>query len=266
MGIVVLKMGGSVLEKLPEDFYQTIVELKKAKICDPIIVHGGGPEINQALKQAKVESPFVDGLRVTTEEVLEIAEMVMSGSINKRIVNKLIKADGAAFGLSGVDGSLLQAEPINPSGKLGFVGKVKKVNNKWLKLIMEQDGIPVISPIGVGKEGIRYNINGDMAAASVASSVGGKLIFVSDIPGVMETVAGKQVVHSKLTKQEIDTMITSGVIYGGMIPKVNSAMDALSAGIDESVIINGVCPSDLKDYMEGKNIGTKIVMGEVQHV
>lgn len=266
MGIVVLKMGGSVLEKLPEDFYKSLVELKEKKICDPIIVHGGGPEINQALKQAEVESSFVDGLRITTEDVLKIAEMVMSGSINKRIVNKLIKAEGIAFGLSGVDGSLLQAEPIDPSGKLGFVGKVKKINDYWLKLIMEQGGIPVISPIGIGKEGIRYNINGDMAAAAVASSVGGKLIFVSDIPGVMETIDGKQVVHSKLTKREINSMISSGVIYGGMIPKVNSAMDALSAGVDESVIINGVSPSDLKDYMEGKNIGTKIVMGEVQHV
>lgn len=127
MGIVVLKMGGSVLEKLPEDFYKSLVELKEKKICDPIIVHGGGLEINQALKQAEVESSFVDGLRITTEDVLKIAEMVMSGSINKRIVNKLIKAEGIAFGLSGVDGSLLQAEPIDPSGKLGFVGKVKKL-------------------------------------------------------------------------------------------------------------------------------------------
>lgn len=266
MGIVVLKMGGSVLERLPDGFYETIIDLKKSKICDPIIVHGGGPEINQALKLAEVESRFVDGLRVTTEEVLKTAEMVMSGSINKRIVTLLKKAGGTSFGLSGVDGALLEAEPVDPTGKLGYVGKVSNVKTTWLDLLVNEGAIPVISPIGTSKNGTRYNINGDMAAAAVAGAMGGKLIFVSDIPGVMEEVNGKQMVHPKLTKEDVDDLIASGVIYGGMIPKVKSAVDALTAGVEESVIINGISPGDLKDYMFGKDVGTKIVMGEVQHV
>ncbi|WP_085992853.1 acetylglutamate kinase [Oceanobacillus senegalensis] len=265
MDTVVLKIGGSVMEKLPDSFFQSIYELKQSEICNPIIVHGGGPEINQALKQAQVESPFVEGLRVTTEEVLKIAEMVMSGTINKRIVTKITKAGGTAFGMSGVDGSLLEAEPVDSSGKLGFVGKVKKVNENWLNLIMNNDGIPVVSPIGIDGSGVRYNINGDMAAAAVASATKGRLIFVSDIPGVMETIEDKQVIHSKLTKDKIDSMIESGVIYGGMIPKVRSAINALSGGVKETVIINGLAPEDLKEYLNGKVVGTKIVKGEVQH-
>ncbi|WP_156288748.1 acetylglutamate kinase [Oceanobacillus salinisoli] len=266
MDTIILKIGGSVFEKLSASFYKTVVDLKQSKVCHPIIVHGGGPEINQALKQANVETPFVDGLRVTTEEVLKIAEMVMSGSINKRMVAKIQQAGGTAFGLSGVDGSLLQTEPVDHSGKLGFVGQVKKVNDAWLKLIMDQGGIPVISPIGVDESATRYNINGDMAAAGVASVMKGKLIFISDIPGVMETIQDKKVIHSKLSKTQIDSMISSGVIYGGMIPKVRSAVNALSGGVTESVIINGLSPNDLKDYMKGQVVGTKIMMGEVQHV
>ncbi|RKQ33856.1 acetylglutamate kinase [Oceanobacillus halophilus] len=266
MNTIILKMGGSILEKLPISFYQKVAELRKSGICQPIIVHGGGPEINLALKQSNVETTFVDGLRVTTEEVLNVAEMVMSGSINKRIVAKINKSNGKAFGLSGVDGSLLHAEPVDQSGKLGFVGQVAKVNDTWLKLIIEKGGIPVISPIGIDSKGTRYNINGDMAAAAVASAMKGKLIFVSDIPGVMETINGKQVVHSKLSKHKIESMITSGVIYGGMIPKVRSAINALSGGVSESVIIDGLTPTNLEGYLNGQMIGTKIVMGELQHV
>ncbi|MFC4024590.1 acetylglutamate kinase [Oceanobacillus longus] len=267
MNIVVLKMGGSVLAKLPDSFYKMVVYLKEQNICQPIIVHGGGPEINHALKQLNVKTEFMDGLRVTTKEVLDVAEMVMSGSINKRIVGKLQKEGGTAIGISGVDCSLLQTIPVDSECSLGFVGQVEKVNTSWLQLIIENGGIPVISPIGADISGQRYNINGDMAAAAVAQALKGKLALISDIPGVMEEIDGKKIVHEQLTKEEIEAKIASGIIYGGMIPKVRSALKGLSGGVKESVILNGFDPEDLKKFMEGKQAGTKVIQNkEVQHV
>ncbi|MEC5423773.1 acetylglutamate kinase [Virgibacillus sp. C22-A2] len=267
MNVLVLKIGGSVLAKLPDSFYKMVVELKHSRICEPVIVHGGGPDINRILRELEAESTFVDGLRVTTNEVLDVAEMVMSGSVNKKIVTNLQKAEGSAIGLSGVDGSLLQVAPLDPTGALGFVGEVIHVNEKWLDLIIQNAGIPVISPIGIDASGQRYNINGDMAAAAVAQSLKGKLALISDIPGVMETIEGKQVVHKELTEKQVKEKIASGVIHGGMIPKVNSALKGLSKGVKESVILNGLTPNDVKDYLEGKEAGTKVIQEkEAYHV
>lgn len=265
MNVMILKVGGSVLAKLPESFYETVVQLKKSGVCEPIIVHGGGPEINHALEQLNVESSFVNGLRQTTPEVLNVAEMVMSGSINKKIVTKIGKVGGTALGLSGVDCSLLQVSPVDPTGALGFVGQVEHVNNDWLKLIMTNGGIPVISPIGIDESGQRYNVNGDMAAAAVAQSLQGKLILISDIPGVMEDIDGKSVIHPELTETQIEKMILSGVIYGGMIPKVRSALKGLSGGVKESIIINGLTPIDLANYIDGKQVGTKVIIEKEAH-
>lgn len=262
---VVLKVGGSILDKLSNEFFKSIVELKESNICNPIIVHGGGPEINQALEQAKVKSTFVDGLRVTTTEVLKVAETVMSGTVNKKIVQYIHQNGGKAFGLSGVDGSLIQAMPVDPTGKLGFVGEVHQVNTKWLQFIQAEGCIPVISPIGIGEDKKHYNINGDMAAAGVAQAMKGKLIFITDIPGVMEEVNGEKMIHRELTQMEIEEMITNGIIYGGMIPKVRSALHALSEGVKETVIINGFSPKELKGYFQGEKVGTKIKKGAVHH-
>ncbi|WP_337019581.1 acetylglutamate kinase [Oceanobacillus massiliensis] len=267
MNSIVLKIGGSILARLPDSFYRMVVNIKKMNLCQPVIVHGGGPEINKALQQLNVKSEFIDGLRVTTEEVLDVAEMVMSGSINKRIVSRLQGEGGTAIGMSGVDCNLLQTKAVDPNGILGFAGQVEEVNISWLRLIMENGGIPVISPIGIDSNGQRYNINGDMAAAAVAQSLKGKLALVSDIPGVMETIAGKEIVHEKLTKEEIEAKIASGIIHGGMIPKVRSALNGLSGGVKESVILNGLAPDDLRKFLEGKQAGTKVIQTkEVQHV
>jgi len=267
MEYLVLKIGGSVLAELPDSFYDTVVALKQSGKCEPIIVHGGGPEINDVLERFNVETQFVEGLRVTTKEVLHAAEMVMSGSVNKRIVSELTKANGIAVGLSGVDSRLLQVVPQDPSGKLGFVGKVTEVNVSWLELIINHGNIPVISPISTDEKGQKYNVNGDMAAAAVAEALEGKLGFITDIPGVMETIDGKQVVHPKLTEKQIQKMIDNQVISGGMIPKVRSAINGLKAGAKESIILNGKNPEDLKNYIDGEEAGTKIVMEkEIHHV
>lgn len=267
MEIMILKIGGSVLAKLPDSFYKMVVSLREQNLCQPVIVHGGGPEINQTLKQFNVKTEFIDGLRVTTEDVLDIAQMVMCGSISKTIVGKLQNEGGTAIGLSGIDGSLLQAIPVDQKGTLGFVGQVDKVNTSLLGMITEYGGIPVISPIGVDSTGQRYNINGDMAAAAVAQALEGKLALISDIPGVIEEIAGEKIVHDQLTEEAIEAKIASGIIYGGMIPKVRSALKGLSGGVKESVILNGLNPEDLKKFIEGKQAGTKVIQNEeVQRV
>ncbi|AXI08648.1 acetylglutamate kinase [Oceanobacillus sp. 143] len=266
MNVIVLKLGGSIMAKLPESFYKILVELKRSGQCEPIIVHGGGPEINQTLKRMQVESTFIDGLRVTTKEVLNVAEMVMSGSINKKIVTDLLKAGTAAIGISGVDNSLLQTEPIDETGKMGYVGKVINVNTSLLTHLMNHGSIPVISPIGIDAKGQHYNINGDIAAAAVASAIKGNLVLISDIPGVMEDVNNESIIHKQLTETKIEALITAGVIHGGMIPKVRSALQGLAGGVEESVIINGLSPTDLKRYIQGEEVGTKIIKEEFYHV
>ncbi|RDW19831.1 acetylglutamate kinase [Oceanobacillus chungangensis] len=266
MNIIVLKIGGSILAKLPESFYKILVEIKESGLCEPIIVHGGGPEINQTLKRLQVESTFIDGLRVTTKEVLDVAEMVMSGSINKKIVTDLQKAGAAAIGISGVDNSLLQTEPIDETGKMGYVGKVINVNTTLVRHLMSHGAIPVISPIGTDATGQHYNINGDIAAAAVASAINGKLVLISDTPGVMENINNESVIHKNLTESQIEALIASGVIHGGMIPKVRSALQGLTEGVEESVIINGLSPTDLKKYIHGEEVGTKVIKEEVHHV
>lgn len=265
MEVIVLKVGGSILQKLPKAFYEMVVKIKKSGQIHPVIVHGGGPEIDQALNQMNVESEFVNGLRVTSKEVLEVVELVLNGNINKEIVTNLYQSGGMSLGLSGVDGILLKVQPADPTGKLGFVGDVKEVNPNWLKIIIENGAIPVISPIGMNEAGQHYNVNGDTAAAAVAEALHAKLALISDIPGVLEEVSGKKVLLPKLTKAEIEEKIALGIIYGGMIPKVRSALKALAGGVKESVILNGLTPNDLQDYIEGKQVGTKIVIGEIQH-
>src|SRR5574342_331446 len=159
MKYIVIKLGGSVMEQLPASFYKNIVKLFQSKQWAPIIVHGGGPLINSLLKTLKIETTFVNGLRVTDEQTLDIVEMVLSGSANKQIVRQLIGAEGKACGLSGVDGSLLSAKPIQGSEELGYVGEVVGVNTNLLLEVVQQGYIPVISPIGIDDFGQRYNIN-----------------------------------------------------------------------------------------------------------
>lgn len=259
---VVFKVGGSILQELPKSFYELLIEIKKSRLCDPVIVHGGGPEINQALEQMNIESQFIDGLRVTTEEVLDVAEMVMTGTINKRIVRAVQAQEGNAIGLSGVDGGLLKAKKIH-NGKLGLVGEIIKVETDWLDMIMEKGGIPVISPIASGGSGGRLNINGDTAAGAVAEALGCKLVLISNIPGVMETVNSEQIVHHRLTKEDVEEKIASGVIYGGMIPKVRSAITSLQGGVRESVILNGLEPNDILKYLNGETVGTILMEKEM---
>jgi acetylglutamate kinase len=263
MKYMIIKCGGSVLENLPKSFYEDIVALHQSGEWMPIIVHGGGPLITSLLKNLHVETTFINGLRVTDDQVLNIVEMVLSGSVNKQIVRNVIEAGGSAFGISGVDGTLLKAEPNENAAILGFVGEVVDVNHKILHGIISQGHIPVISPIGIDELGQRYNINGDVAASAIAKALEANLCFISDIPGILVEENGQKVKLSKITKEQVEELIENQTIWGGMIPKVKAAIDGLTHHIPEVGIINGMREKSLIDYSHGKEIGTKIVLNEV---
>lgn len=260
MKYIVVKLGGSVMEQLPASFYKNIVELHQSKQWIPIIVHGGGPLITSLLKTLNIETKFVNGLRVTDEQVLDIVEMVLSGAVNKQIVRKLTGDVGKAYGISGVDGSLLTAGPIQGSEELGFVGEVVSVNTELIEKIAQQGYIPVISPIGIDGNGQRYNINGDITASAVASALGANLCLISDIPGIYIEKGEEKITLNTISKKEVETMIDSGQIHGGMIPKVRAALDGLVHDVPEVSIINGLEENSLLSYCNGEAIGTKIVL------
>ncbi|MFC4402668.1 acetylglutamate kinase [Gracilibacillus xinjiangensis] len=255
---VVIKCGGSVFEQLPHSFYQNIVKIQNEGEWQPIIVHGGGPLISKLLEQTGVSTTFVNGLRVTTNEVLDVVEMALSGSLNKEIVRNIAEADGKAFGLSGVDGHLLKAQPVETTDALGFVGEVTSVNTVLIETLVNQQLVPVISPIGIDESGQRYNINADMAASAIAQSLGAKLCFISDIPGIYEEKNGVRHIFHQLNEKQISELIEKEVIIGGMIPKVKSAISALHKNVPEVSIVDGIEPNGLVQFMQGKEVGTRI--------
>ncbi|WP_176585119.1 acetylglutamate kinase [Priestia megaterium] len=248
--IVVVKCGGSIVNQLTSAFFESIQQLK-ANGYQIIVVHGGGPDIQDTLTKLHIETEFVDGLRKTSKEALEVVTMVLAGKVNKQLVKDLQKSNLKALGLSGIDGLLLKAEAIDVE-RLGYVGEVKGVNDTLLKQLTDSKYIPVVSSIGADEEGNSYNINADVAAGAVAQAVNAeKLMFVTDVKGVLKDGA----LLPELTKSEIDTLIEEKVIYGGMIPKVTSAVNALSPLLEEVHIISG---TDGFLDKEGKLIGTAI--------
>ncbi|MDQ0256960.1 acetylglutamate kinase [Evansella vedderi] len=262
---LVIKCGGSVLENLPKSFYTNLVELHQQGTCKPVIVHGGGPLISSLLTKLNIETTFVDGLRVTSKEVLDVVEMVLSGSVNKKIVENLQKAGGSAYGISGVDGGLIQAEPTDHTMKLGFVGDVIHVKTELIDQILGQNHIPVISPIGMDGSGQKYNINGDIAASAVAKALGAKLCFISDIPGIYVEENGVQTTIHELSKREAEDLIEQEVITGGMIPKVRAAIDGLTHNVQQVVILNGMETNSIHQYLAGNKIGTKMIADKEMH-
>ncbi|GFZ97724.1 acetylglutamate kinase [Paenibacillus marchantiophytorum] len=226
-----------------------------------VIVHGGGPAISETLGKLGIESGFVNGLRVTSEAVLDVVEMVLSGQINKEIVRRIQLTGAAALGLSGVDGHLIEAKPVANSHEVGLVGDVTKVNAELIQGIVNMGYIPVIAPVGLGADGgQRYNINADTAAGAVASHLGvEQMVVVTDVPGIMSTVDGEKQVLPVVSVAEIEDMIVSGEIYGGMIPKVRAAIACIQGKVQEVVIVNGSEPNVLSKVLKGTGIGTRIV-------
>ncbi|BBI36118.1 acetylglutamate kinase [Cohnella abietis] len=255
----VMKCGGSTLAALPDAFFEELREMQENGI-QPVIVHGGGPAINETLGKLGIESRFVGGLRVTDEATLDVVEMVLAGRINKEIVRKLQKNGAKSIGLSGTDGSLIMVKPVANAHDVGLVGEVTGVNASLIKGIIELGYLPVIAPIGIDEAGQRYNINADTAAGAVASQLGvDTMIVVTDVPGIMRTVNGEKVVLKQVTFADIEEMIQSEEIYGGMIPKVRAAMSCLHGNVKEVLIVDGSIPRVLSRAVTEGNIGTRIV-------
>lgn len=246
---VVVKYGGHAMgnDELALQFAADIVLLKQVGM-HPIVVHGGGPQIGRMLERLAIKSEFVDGLRVTDKETVEIVEMVLSGAINKGIVAAINAAGGRAIGLSGKDGGLIQARQlrrtkIDPDSNiekvldLGFVGEPMKVEGDMLHRLVVQDLIPVVAPIGAGENGETYNINADTAAGAVAAAVdASRFLLLTDVAGVLDK-QGR--LMPELTVGEAQALIADGTISGGMIPKIETCIDAVNGGAEGAVIIDG---------------------------
>lgn len=263
--IIVIKYGGSAMEnpELRASVLQDVVLLKLVGM-HPVVVHGGGAEINRALKRRKIEFQFIQGLRVTTKEVMKIIEKVLGGKVNQMIVSLIKKSGGRAKGFWGKKGRVIKARKFwikDAEGKyldLGFVGQVWGIRYRFLWKWMKRGYIPVLSSIGVGKEGKTYNINADQAAAAIAAYLkANKLIVLTDVAGVLDK-AGKLV--SEVNTYRVRKMIKSGQISGGMIPKVKAGLYALKKGVEKVHIIDGRIPhAILLEIFTDHGIGTMVV-------
>ena len=245
----VIKYGGHAMvdKELADVFARDIVLLKQVGI-NPIVVHGGGPQINDMLKRLNIKSEFIDGLRVTDGATMEVVEMVLAGSINKHIVGAIQAAGGNAVGLSGRDAGLMLAKKqlMHKDGKtidLGFVGDPEAVNAQALKTLAAGGLVPVIAPIGYGEDGQTYNINADTAAGAIAAAVGAsRLLLLTDVAGVLDK-SSKLI--ENLTVEQTRALMSDGTISGGMIPKLETCIEAVEKGVDAAVILDGRVPHSL---------------------
>jgi acetylglutamate kinase len=265
----VIKYGGHAMgdARLARDFANDIVLLKRVGI-NPIVVHGGGPQIGAMLDRLNIESSFVDGLRVTDEATVEIVEMVLSGKINKQIVSDINAAGGTAVGISGKDGNLIEARKLRRTKRdpdsniekildLGFVGEPRTVNPEVLEELVVSDMIPVVAPIGVGPNGESFNINADTVAGAVAEAIGAaRLFLLTDVAGVLDK-DGKLI--SDLTVQQARERIADGTISGGMIPKIETCISAVANNVEAAVILDGRIPHVmLLEIFTPRGIGTLV--------
>jgi len=249
--VVVIKFGGNAMTGgVAEDFAQDIVLMKQTGM-EPVVVHGGGPQIGAMLKKLAIPSTFVDGLRVTDQAAMDVVEMVLTGTINKQIVTGINAAGGHAVGLSGKDANLviarklermkidphtLESKPVD----LGFVGEPERINPDVLRTFIQSDLIPVIAPVGVGKRGETFNINADTVAGAVAGAIQAeRLVLLTDVEGVLDQ-DGKLI--PRLTLREARSLISNGTISGGMIPKIETAIEAVEGGVNAAVILDGRIP------------------------
>ncbi len=267
--VIVVKYGGHAMidPKLAQQFARDMVMLKVCGL-NPIVVHGGGPQINRMLDKLAVKAEFREGLRVTDKETMEVVEMVLAGSINKAIVASIQQAGGRAVGISGKDGNLLIAERYTrkktdaKTGAVeeidfGFVGEPARVNTEILHTIMKSDAIPVIAPIGVGWNGDTFNVNADTAAGAIATATQAKrLLLLTDVAGVLDKTKN---LISELRLSDIAGLIADGTITAGMIPKVESAAAVVESGVEGVIILDGRVPhSVILELLTPHGVGTRV--------
>lgn len=259
---VVIKYGGAAMTdcELKKKVMQDIVLMKYVGM-HPIIVHGGGPEINGMLERLGIETRFINGLRVTDRDTMEVVEMVLGGKVNKEIVVGINASGGNAIGISGKDGNLIQAEPVDASKDMGFTGKVKCINPQIIETVINNGYIPVISPIGTDENHETYNINADLVAAAVAVAMkADKLVLLTDVPGLLRDPADSESLISVLKVSEVPGYIADGTIAGGMIPKVRCCLESVAGGVGRTHIIDGRLPhSILLEIFTDQGIGTMVV-------
>lgn len=258
---IVIKYGGNAM--INEDLKRSVMEditLLKYVGMNPVIVHGGGPDISEALKTYNIESKFVSGLRVTDEDTIRIAQMVLVGKTNKEVVSNINLNGGNAIGLCGIDGRVIECEPLTKDSEgndidVGFVGNITKVNAGIIKSLSEDEYIPVIAPIGTDDKGQSYNINADTVASAVATAMGAeKLIFLTDVEGVKD--ANGDIIF-EITTDDADGLIQDGTISGGMIPKVRACAKAVEDGVNRVHIIDGrILHSIILEIFTNTGIGT----------
>ncbi|MBO4808173.1 MAG: acetylglutamate kinase [Lachnospiraceae bacterium] len=263
--IIVVKYGGSAMsnEELQKNVIEDVVLLKLVGF-KPIIVHGGGKEISGWVKKVGKESEFVNGLRVTDDETMEIAEMVLN-RVNKRLVNMVNSLGVNAVGISGKDGGLLNVDKKYSDGKdIGFVGDVKNVNPKILLDLLEKDFLPIVAPIGFGDDFNTYNINADDAACAIAKAVGAdKLVFLTDVEGLYKDFNDKSTFIQRITASEANALIDGGIIGGGMLPKLANCTSAVTTGVNRVHILDGRIPHCLLlEVFTKEGVGTMILRDE----
>lgn len=258
--VVVVKYGGNAMtnDKLKHAVMEDIVMLSTVGI-KVVLVHGGGPEINDMLKRISKESKFVNGLRYTDEETVDIVQMVLAGKVNKDLVSMLESHGGTAIGLCGLDGNLIEAEQLDPD--LGYVGEINAVNPKIIQNALDNGYIPVISTVGRGKDGTVYNINADTAAARIAAEMGApSLILLTDIKGLLEDKDDENTIIRTVGVSEVPFLKKQGIITGGMIPKIDCCVEAVRRGVKQANIIDGRIPhSILIELLTDIGAGTMII-------
>ncbi len=266
---VVIKYGGNAMteDNLIHSFARDVVLLKEVGL-NPIVVHGGGPQIGQLLERLNIESRFVDGMRVTDAETMDVVEMVLGGLVNKSIVNLINGAGGKAIGLTGKDNAQIRARKLSVQRQsvdmtapeiidIGHVGEVEHISTDLIEMLSEADYIPVIAPIGVDAQGHSYNINADLVAGRVAEALGAeKLMLLTNVAGLMNQQGE---VMTGLTTEQVDQLIEEGVIYGGMLPKIRCALEAVKNGVNSAVIVDGrVEHAILLEIFTRSGVGTLI--------
>jgi acetylglutamate kinase len=267
---VVIKYGGNAMinEELKNSVMEDITLLKYIGL-NPVVVHGGGPDITKALEKFDIKSKFINGLRVTDMPTMEVAQMVLVGKTNKEIVSRLNQKGGKAIGLSGIDGNLIECEQLKTTVDgnevdIGYVGKITNINSKVLELIAKDEYIPVVAPVGVGKDGQSYNINADTVASEIAGALKAeKLILLTDVEGVHISDNPDEIIPA-LTANEVYDLIDRKIINGGMIPKVLGCLSAIEKGVGRTHIIDGRIPHCiLLEIFTNKGIGTMIMKEKV---
>jgi len=268
---IVVKYGGNAMvdEELKSGFARDIVLLKQVGL-NPVVVHGGGPQIGSHLSKLGIESKFINGIRVTDSETMDVVEMVLGGSVNKEIVTLINHHGGSAVGLTGKDGDMIRARKISTAVDsqeiapelidMGHVGEVERIDSGVVDMLIQGDFIPVIAPIGVGEDGSSYNINADLVAGEIAEVLGAeKLLLLTNTSGLLDK---NEKLLTGLSIAHVNELISDGTIYGGMLPKIQCAMDALQGGVNSVHIIDGRVPhAVLLELMTDKGVGTLLVRG-----